>query len=514
MKLEKLTQEQEDLIISTRNQWIDRFNNTRRINKKQFEAGIKWLYEDLLKKKNPKVLYCESWLEALLTIDVLQNNVEANVRDNVWANVRDNVEANVRDNVWANVRDNVGANVRDNVWANVEANVWDNVRANVWTNVGANVWANVRDNVRANVEANVWDNVRDNVWANVEANVWDNVRANVWDNVMANVEANVRANVRDNVRDNVWDNVEANVWDNVWANVRDNVRANVGADLQKIFLNYSNYLGSGSNFGWASFYDYFEKIGVLKNEKFKKYKNLIQAGAFQVYEYENYVFAIQPPNTMLRNEQNQLNSISEMAFKWNDDYGFYYVNGLNLSEELFIKLRENKYTILDFSQEKNEEVKSAVISFIQQRDGEEGVYRFFKENLTEVDTFIDKKESKYLEGTTNGMNIGVYTLFKGQINSTKVAYIRCYCPSTDRMFFLGVEPSNTNAKDSIASLYQVPKILKDNIISIARQGEIFSTTFDEKTTEKLKNNEFCLSELKDYVSLSGNEYFEKIEFEY
>ena len=413
-KLEILTKEQENLIIQTRNEWIDRFNNTKRINQKQFENGVKWLYEDLLKKKNPKILYCESWLEALVTIYVLQN--------------------------------------------------YNGI------NVGANVWANVGDNVR--------------------------------DNVRANVEANVRANVGDNVRANVWDNVRANVW------------ANVRAELQKIFSNYSNYLGSGSNFGWVSFYDYFEKIGILENDNFKKYKSLIQAGAFEVYEYENFVFAIQPPTKILRNEQGQMNSINEMAFEWNDGYGFYYVNGLNLSEELFHKLKSNNYTTTDFALEENEEVKSAVISFIQQKEGEEGIYRFFAKDLKEVDTFIDNKENKYLEGTTKGMNIGVYSLFKGEINNTEVAYVRCYCPSTDRMFFLGVEPTNTNAKDAIASLYQVPKLLSNNIKTISRQGEIFSTTFDEETTNKLKNNEFSLEELKDYVSLSGDDYFKLMTYEY
>ena len=469
-KLEKLTKNQEDLMIKTRNEWIDLFNNTKKINQEQFEKGIKWLYEDLLKKKNPKVLYCESWLEALITIYTLQNNVIANV----GANVSDNVGANVGDNVRANVRDNVGANVGDNV------------RANVRANVGANVRANVGDNVR--------DNVSDNVWANVRANVRDNVGDNVGDNVWANVGANVRANVG--------------------ANVRDNVGDNVGKEIQKIFTNYSNYLGSGSNFNWVSFYDYFEKIGILNNDNFKKYKDLIKSCAFEVYEYESFVFAIQPPIKILRNEQSQMNSIEEMAFEWSDGYGFYYVNGLNLSEKLFIKLKENKYTIDDFLKESNEEVKSAVISFIQQSSGEEGVYRFFSENLKEIDTFVDKKEEKYLQGTVDSMNVGVYTLFKGEINNTEVAYVRCYCPSTDRMFFLGVEPNNTNAKDSIASLYQVPKILKDSIVSISRQGEIFSTTFDKLTTDKLKNNEFSLEELKDYVSLSGKDYFSKMQYEF
>ena len=209
-----------------------------------------------------------------------------------------------------------------------------------------------------------------------------------------------------------------------------------------------------------------------------------------------------------------MNSINEMAFEWNDGYGFYYVNGLNLSEELFHKLKSNNYTTTDFALEENEEVKSAVISFIQQKEGEEGIYRFFAKDLKEVDTFIDNKENKYLEGTTKGMNIGVYSLFKGEINNTEVAYVRCYCPSTDRMFFLGVEPTNTNAKDAIASLYQVPKLLSNNIKTISRQGEIFSTTFDEETTNKLKNNEFSLDDLKNYVSLSGDEYFKLMTYEY
>ena len=463
MKLEKLTKEQEELMFKTAQEWIDLFNNTKRINQKDFEEGIKWLYKDLLEKKNPKVLYCESWLEALVTIYVLQNNVGANV------------------------------------WANVMANVGDNVRDNVGDNVGDNVWANVRDNVG--------DNVGDNVMANVR----DNVRANVWANVMANVGDNVRDNVGDNVRDNVGDNVWDNVWPNVRANVGDNVWDNVGEALKNIFNNYSNELNSYANFGWSSFYDYFEKIGVLNDEKFRKYKKLIKAGAFQVYEYENFVFAIQPPTKMLRNEEGQLNSIEEKAFEWSDGYGFNYINGFSISEELFEKLKQNTLSLEEFLKEDNEEVKSAIISFIQQKEGDEGIYRFFQEYLKEVDTFVDKKEQKYLEGTTGGMNIGVYTLFKGSINDIEIAYVRCYCPSTDRMFFLGVEPTNTNAKDAIASLFQVPKELKSNILSIARQGEKFSIIFDKETTKKLEKNEIVI---KEYVSLSGEEYFYKMTYEF
>ena len=296
--------------------------------------------------------------------------------------------------------------------------------------------------------------------------------------------------------------------------MRDSVRDSVRASVRASVRDYADYISSYSNYGWVSFYDYFEQIGVLDNLNFKKYKKLIKAGAFQAYEYEDIVFAIQPPTKILRNEQGQMNSIEEKAFEWSDGVGIYYVNGFELKEELFLKLKNNDYTLEEFVNEPNEEIKSAVIGFIQQRDGEFGIYNFFKNHLTETDSFVDKKQPHYLEGTTGGMNVGVYILHKGIINNTDVAYVQCYCPSTDRMFFLGVEPHHKSAKDAIASLYQVPELLKNNIKAIARQGEKFSTIFDEETTLKLKNNQYDLSELNNYVSLSGDEYFSKMTYEF
>ncbi len=127
---------------------------------------------------------------------------------------------------------------------------------------------------------------------------------------------------------------------------------------------------------------------------------------------------------------------------------------------------------------------------------------------------VDKKDSKYLEKTTKGMNIGVYTLFKGNIGNINIAYIRCYCPSTDRLFFLGVNSEILSAKDAIASLCQIPIKLKDNLISIKRQGEIFSFNFDENGTNLLKNQSLTFEDYKEVVSLKGDEYFGKLQFEY
>ena len=76
------------------------------------------------------------------------------------------------------------------------------------------------------------------------------------------------------------------------------------------------------------------------------------------------------------------------------------------------------------------------------------------------------------------------------------------------MFFLGVNPDNKNAKDAIASLYRVPKKLVNQIKSINRQGERYSTTFNNGIIELTKE------ESSDLVSISGDEYFSKIKYEF
>lgn len=275
----------------------------------------------------------------------------------------------------------------------------------------------------------------------------------------------------------------------------------------------STYIG-WSNFGWVSFYDFFTKIGVINDEDFNNYQSLIESNVFEAFEFEKAVFAVRPPKEIHYNENRIIHNIEGSAIKFLDDTEIFIINGFSVTKELFMSLYNKTYTVEDFLKEPNEEIKSAVISFLQSRDGESGVYYFLKDNLKEVNTYTDIKDESKMEGTTKSTNIGVYTLFKGAINDIEIAYVRCYCPSTDRMFFLGVDPSNTNAKDAIASLYQVPSILKNNIVSISRQGEKFSTIFDEITTEKLKNKMYSESELKTYTNISGDEYFKLMSYEY
>lgn len=272
---------------------------------------------------------------------------------------------------------------------------------------------------------------------------------------------------------------------------------------ENLSLKYS-YIG-WSNFGWVSFYDYFSEIGVLDNEAFNQYRNLIESNVFEAFEFENTVFAVQPPTSII--STNDLpHCTTGPAITMRDGSEYYYINGLLVKEKLFKSLVDGTYNFQDFLNEENEEIKSAVLFYLEDVYGTEGVFDFISNNLSEVDVFVNEKSSVASDIAK------VYTLYKGEVSGYDIAYVKCACPSTERKFFLGVQPEETNAKDAIASLYRIPTQLKDKIVSFSRQGEKFSTIFDQETTTKIANSEF--GEFEDYTSLTGDEYFSLIENEF
>jgi len=276
---------------------------------------------------------------------------------------------------------------------------------------------------------------------------------------------------------------------------------------------------SNCYYAWFKFIKEEFNLPLTVEKEFEEcFKLQRESGVYSCIFSEEVAVVCKYPKKIFQESEGQfrLHNVEGQAVEWGSVTGIqfdcYYIMGRNLDKELFFKLKNKQYTVADFASESDEEIKSACISYMQETEGDGYLVHFFKDNLKQVDTYVDKKSEEYLEGTTQGMNVGVYDLFKGSINSVDIAYVRCYCPSTDRMFFLGVSSEHTKAKDAIASLYRVPRKLKDHIKEINRQGERFSTTFTDEGTKALKS--MSEEEVKDLISIGGNEYFSKMKYEY
>ena len=311
-------------MLETRDEWINLFfdnvRNKRDIDKPAFEEGIKWLYNDLLKKPTPKIIYCDGWLSCLLTIAILKDK---NLIKKSWAPV--------------------------------------------WDSVGAPVW--------------------DSVWASVRASVW--------------------ASVKDSVRDSVNE--------------------------------YSSYIDL-SNYGWVSFYDFFEKINLLDNFNFKQYKKLIRSNVFNAYEYENYVFAIQPPVYIETNLAGRLHSTTQAAVQFRDGSEYYFINGRSIPA--WIVNDKSSITKERFMKETDADIKGAIYESI----GQQGMLDLLGAKV------VDRREIVHANGDREVVELlKTNDLFK-EIDNQPFAWVSMCCPSTGTHYLQGVEPHHTNAIEAIASL--------------------------------------------------------------
>ena len=431
-------------MLETRDEWINLFfdnvRNKRGIDKPAFEEGIKWLYNDLLEKPTPKIIYCDGWLSCLLAIAILKNknlikkswdSVGDSVGDSVWDSVWDSVRASVRASVWASVRDSVGDSVR----ASVKASVWDSVGASVRASVRDSVWDSVGASVGASVRASVRASVWDSVGAPVGASIMASVRASAWDSV----GAPVGDSAWDSVKASVWDSVGAPVWDSVKSSIGDSIGDSVRYSVRDSVNEYSSYIDL-SNYGWVSFYDFFEKINLLDNFNFKQYKKLIRSNVFNAYEYENYVFAIQPPVYIETNLAGRLHSTTQAAVQFRDGSEYYFINGRSIPA--WIVNDKSSITKERFMKETDADIKGAIYESI----GQQGMLDLLGAKV------VDRREIVHANGDREVVELlKTDDLFK-EIDNQPFAWVSMCCPSTGTHYLQGVEPHHTNAIEAIASL--------------------------------------------------------------
>jgi len=319
-------------MLETRDEWINLFfdnvRNKRGIDKPAFEEGIKWLYNDLLEKPTPKIIYCDGWLSCLLAIAILKNK-------------------------------------------------------------------------------------------NLIKKSWDSVGDSVGDSVWYSVRASVRDSVGDSVRDSIGDSV------------RDSVRDSVNE--------YSSYIDL-SNYGWVSFYDFFEKINLLDNFNFKQYKKLIRSNVFNAYEYESYVFAIQPPVYIETNLAGRLHSTTQAAVQFRDGSEYYFINGRSIPA--WIVNDKSSITKERFMKETDADIKGAIYESI----GQQGMLDLLGAKV------VDRREIVHANGDREVVELlKTDDLFK-EIDNQPFAWVSMCCPSTGTHYLQGVEPHHTNAIEAIASL--------------------------------------------------------------
>lgn len=115
-----------------------------------------------------------------------------------------------------------------------------------------------------------------------------------------------------------------------------------------------SYYTSLSNYTWISFFKYFERIGVLQNELFKKYSDLfIEANIYEWAKLEDRAVICRKPLYIKRDEQGRLHSTTSPAVEWVNGDKHYFVKGIEVPESWI----ESKVTLENIQEAQNTELR-------------------------------------------------------------------------------------------------------------------------------------------------------------
>jgi len=321
-----------------------------------------------------------------------------------------------------------------------------NVGNQVWSQVRDKVDNQVRDKVENQVDNKVWSQVRDKVENQVDNKVWSQVRDKVDNQVYNQVRNQVRDNVDNQVYNQVRNQVMNQVWSQVWSQVGNQVENQVGNQVNTEKIEYFNfsYYGDCSDLSWISYYDYFQRIGIVKHKLFSQLKLLFKSSIFMSVQLKDVCFVSKPPIFLNRNDRNDMHCENDYAVYFKDGYGLYYLNGVYFSENDFNKyIKGKKATGKQIMIIKNAEQKASLIKLYG--------YEKLLNDLPKL-KMLDKKNVKAIDGQQKS-----HILYSFEINYIKCCMMCLDDHSTNKKYFLGVPNTMIKINDALAWSFQMEK---------------------------------------------------------
>ncbi len=220
------------------------------------------------------------------------------------------------------------------------------------------------------------------------------------------------------------------------------------------FYQFSSY-GNIGDYGWVAFYDYFDRIGVEVADNYKKFRDLINSGIYDMLQFEHVCIVSTMPVRVSVNEAGRLHDTARFAIEFSDGYGQYYINGRNMPERIF-----TGFTKLDFIQEENEDIKAGMYEVIESK-GEGSMIDFLGAEV------VDEKSFVHANGDIETMQLYKTTEFFNEeedLNGRSpapLAWLKMSCPSTNQVYLIPSDGSFNNCED--AAKYHRPDAVPSNV---------------------------------------------------
>ena len=268
--------------------------------------------------------------------------------------------------------------------------------------------------------------------------------------------------VRGQVRGQVYDQVSGQVYGQVRGQVYDQVSDQVSGQVrdQKLTAYYFAYEDLAFASGWVAFYDYFEKIGVVKHKAFKRYKKMLKSGIFMTILFENVALACRRPKAVRRDDQGRLHSDQKPAIEWRDGYKLYYLHGQHVNESLWKRIVSQEMTLKDIMDIRNADERTMAFSMLR------------------PDRLLEAMNAKLIHTGIKGTKLYQVDDFAEKVlgDTSRIKNSTEYCmvmqdASTDRVFLEWVDPKIGQQEDADLAQATALQIPLEDYLSIPIECE-------------------------------------------
>jgi hypothetical protein len=469
--LEKLNSEQEKLMYKHRDEYIDfiinnyKYSNSgdKNLQIKDIEDDIEWIYSKIEMDKPKFILFADSYYEEKLMINhILKHGFYS---EYLVDQVIDQVNDQVIDQVWNQVRRQASGQVRSQVWNQVSDQVRNQISEQGRGQVSDQVSDQVRDQVNEKVIDHMWILVRDKMRNQIRSQIRDQV----WDQVIGQMRIQVSDQVRDRMSSQIRDQVCRQIYYQIKAQLKQNLTSK-GGEKEEIKMEFIEQDFGICYDSWISFYKYFEKIDILKNDDFSRFSKFILKGIWSIQFFKNWCIITRMPLRIQRDDQNRLHSVDGSSIIWNNKQDKnYFIHGVSFSEELWEKVVTDKITVNEILNIQNMEQRNAILSVISPK--------ILIDNLGAklISTHKQKKTGReYMD--LNSYNklkhheIKLYRINGKFLNlDEEDVYILFYVdPSTTREYFSFIDPKYT--KDAVEAMASKFGLTKQEYLSITAES--------------------------------------------
>ena len=197
--------------------------------------------------------------------------------------------------------------------------------------------------------------------------------------------------------------------------------------------------------GWVSFYDYWTETGILDHRDFNKYRDIVKNGIYYTLTFENVAITSRPPISVIKNEEDVLHNVNGPSVIFKDGYSIYNINGRDIPEKLITSTFKKE----DLIDEKNEDIKAAMVTIIKERYGDQGLLDFLEAVL------VDEKTIKHTEDYSEIVRLyktkETYSILQDRHGNMGQPYCwsEIVCPSTGQVYLIENSADFTNALEAV-----------------------------------------------------------------